>query len=407
MQHALKKHFGFEEFLPLQKNIIENILSGKDTLALLPTGGGKSLCYQLPALMLPGLTLVVSPLISLMKDQVSGLEESNIAAAYLNSSLGVKDERLTKERIKKGEIKLLYVAPERLLKEGFMEFLKTLPVSLVAIDEAHCISEWGHDFRPEYRKISLIRSVFPTVPFVALTATATLKVRKDIISQLAFTDYQSFCGSFDRENLHYEIRPKQNTYEEILQYIEDHPGQSGIIYCHSRASVDRMAQDLCSDGIDALPYHAGLTPKVRAKHQELFMSGKTQIITATIAFGMGIDKPDIRFVIHHDLPKNIEGYYQETGRAGRDGKPAHCLLFFSYSDKMKHEFFIGKMTDLARIRIAEQQLATMVTYCTAHFCRRKMLLQYFGEEYKKQNCGTCDVCHYAARPKATQKSITW
>jgi len=392
MHETLKKHFGFDEFLPLQKDIIQNIVDGKDTLVLLPTGGGKSLCYQLPAMLLPGITLVVSPLISLMKDQVSGLEDSEIPAAYLNSSLGVREERAIKERLKNGELKLLYVAPERLLKEGFMDFLSTLPVSLLAVDEAHCISEWGHDFRPEYRKISLVRGLFPNIPVVALTATATLKVRADIVRQLAFTDFKIFCGSFDRKNLHYAIRPKQNSYEEILAHIEDRPGQSGIIYCHSRASADRMAKDLLADGIGACAYHAGLPQKEREKNQNLFMKGAVQVVTATIAFGMGIDKPDVRFVIHHDLPKNIEGYYQETGRAGRDGKPAECILFFSYGDKMKHEFFISKKTDPEQIRIAEQQLETMVTYCTANFCRRKMLLQYFGEQYPKNNCGTCDVC---------------
>ncbi len=380
----------------MQQAIIENVLAGRDTLALLPTGGGKSLCYQLPAMMLPGLTLVVSPLISLMKDQVAGLEESNIPAAYLNSTLGVREERRIKDELKEGKLKILYVAPERLMKEGFMEFLKTLPVALFAIDEAHCISEWGHDFRPEYRKIALVRSLFPTAPVIALTATATTKVRADIVRQLAFNEYGSFCGSFDRKNLHYSIRPKQNAYAEILSYIEDRPGASGIVYCHSRASVDRMAEDLTADGIQALPYHAGLAPKERAKNQELFMRGEVQVIAATIAFGMGIDKPDIRFVIHHDLPKNIEGYYQETGRAGRDGKPAECVLFFSFHDKEKHEFFISKMTDAARIRVAEQQLETMVTYCTARFCRRRMLLKYFGEEYKTDECGKCDVCDYRA-----------
>ncbi len=405
MYERLKKHFGFDEFLPIQKDAIENVLKGKDTLVLLPTGGGKSLCYQLPAMMLPGITLVVSPLISLMKDQVSGLEGSEIPAAYLNSSLGVREERAIKERLRNGEIKILYVAPERLLKEGFMDFLSSLPISLFAVDEAHCISEWGHDFRPEYRNISLIRGLFPKVPIIALTATATLKVRADIIKQLEFHDFSLFCGSFDRKNLHYSIRPKQNSYEEILGYIEDHAGQSGIIYCHSRASAERLAKDLSADGVSARAYHAGLPQKEREKSQSSFMKGDAQVITATIAFGMGIDKPDVRFVIHYDLPKNIEGYYQETGRAGRDGKPAECILFFSYSDKMKHEYFISKKTDPDQIRIAEQQLETMVTYCTANFCRRKMLLQYFGEKYPNGNCGMCDVCLDFAPP--VKRSVNW
>lgn len=407
MRETLKKHFGFDAFRPLQQGIIENVLAGKDTLALLPTGGGKSLCYQLPAMMLPGLTLVVSPLISLMKDQVSGLARSNIPAAYLNSSLGIREERRVMEELVGGTIKILYVAPERLMKEGFIGFLKGLSVSLIAVDEAHCISEWGHDFRPEYRNISLVRREFPGVPVIALTATATTKVKGDIVRQLAFNDYGAFCGSFDRPNLHYAIRPKQDAYAEILRYIEDRPGMAGIVYCHSRASVDRMAEDLTADGIQALPYHAGLSPKERAKNQELFMKGEVQIITATIAFGMGIDKPDIRFVIHHDLPKNLEGYYQETGRAGRDGKPAECVLFFSFHDKEKHEFFISKMTDAARIRAAEQQLEVMVTYCTARFCRRKMLLKYFGENYEKKNCEKCDMCDYMPERPLQQKAIVW
>ena len=399
MHTTLKTHFGFDGFLPLQKEIIESVLEGKDTLALLPTGGGKSLCYQLPAMLLPGITLVVSPLISLMKDQVAGLSESAIPAAYLNSSLGVKEERTVKERLKRNEIKLLYVAPERLLKEGFLDFLGTLGVSLLAVDEAHCISEWGHDFRPEYRNLARVRELFPKVPTIALTATATKKVRQDIVRQLAFGAHEVFCGSFDRANLYYSIRPKMDAYAEILAYIEAHPRQSGIIYCHSRAAVDRTAEELCADGVDALPYHAGLSGKERTKNQESFMKGGTRVIVATIAFGMGIDKPDVRFVIHHDLPKNIEGYYQETGRAGRDGKRAECILFFSYADKMKHEFFISKKTDPQQIRIAEEQLETMVTYCTAHHCRRKMLLQYFGESYPHAQCGNCDVC--AAGPIPT------
>jgi ATP-dependent DNA helicase RecQ len=369
-----------------------NVLKRRDTLALLPTGGGKSLCYQLPALIFSGITIVVSPLISLMKDQVAGLEESAISAAYLNSSLGVREEREIRARIQAGRVKLLYVAPERVMKPDFLEFVESLSVALIAIDEAHCISEWGHDFRPEYRKLAKLRDVFPGTPVIALTATATMKVREDIVRQLKFEKHGAFCGSFDRANLIYRIRPKQETYSQILAYAEDHPGQSGIIYCHSRAAVDRMAENLSADGISALPYHAGLDTKTRTANQEAFMQGRAQVVAATIAFGMGIDKPDVRFVIHHDLPKNIEGYYQETGRAGRDGLPAECILFFSYSDKMKHEFFIGKMTDPDRADIARRQLETMVTFCVSNRCRRRMLLRYFGEEYPKENCGMCDTC---------------
>ncbi len=392
MQDLLQKHFGFSSFLPLQEEIIENIFRGKDTLALLPTGGGKSLCYQLPALAFSGLTIVISPLISLMKDQVAGLNENGIPAVFLNSSLGVKDTRVAKEKLSSREAKILYVAPERFVKEGFLEYLSQLSVSLIAVDEAHCISEWGHDFRPEYRRLSIVREWFPRVPVIALTATATQKVREDIVRQLQFRDPGVFCGSFDRKNLNYLVRPKMETYAQILNYLEDHPDYSGIIYCHSRAAVDRMAEELVADGVVALPYHAGLGSKERTENQEAFMGGDARVIVATIAFGMGIDKPDIRFVIHHDLPRNIEGYYQETGRAGRDGLPADCILFFSYGDKIKHEFFIGKMENLDRARIAQAQLDTIVTFCTANYCRRKMLLKYFGEVYPRDRCDSCDVC---------------
>ena len=392
MQDLLKKHFGFSRFLPLQEKIIESIFKGKDTLVLLPTGGGKSLCYQLPALAFSGLTIVISPLISLMKDQVSGLNENGIPAVFLNSSLGVRETRVAQERLMNREAKLLYVAPERLVKEGFLDFLSKFSISLIAIDEAHCISEWGHDFRPEYRRLSIVREWFPDVPVVALTATATTKVRDDIVQQLRFRDPGIFCGSFDRKNLRYSVRPKTETYAQIVNYLEDHSRDSGIIYCHSRAAVDRMAGELVADGIVALPYHAGLSPKERTVNQEAFMKEEARVIVATIAFGMGINKPNIRFVIHHDLPRNIEGYYQETGRAGRDGLPADCILFFSYGDKMKHEFFIGKMGDPIRARIAQAQLDTMVTFCTADYCRRRMLLRYFGEEYPHARCNSCDVC---------------
>lgn len=392
MKDLLQKHFGFTSFLPLQEKIIENVFRGRDTLALLPTGGGKSLCYQLPALVFSGITVVVSPLISLMKDQVAGLNENNIPAVYLNSSLGIRDMHLAKERLRKKEVKMLYVAPERLAKEEFLEFLAELSLSLIAVDEAHCISEWGHDFRPEYRRLSVLRERFPGVPVIALTATATRRVREDIIKELSFRNPGTFCGSFDRRNLRYSIRPKTETYAQIVNYIEDHPGASGIVYCLSRVAVDRMAERLSADGVAALPYHAGLAQKERSLNQEQFMGGAAQVIAATIAFGMGINKPDIRFVIHHDLPKNLEGYYQETGRAGRDGLPADCILFFSYGDKMKHEFFIGKITDPSRARIAQEKLDTMVTFCTANQCRRRMLLRYFGEEYKNENCGACDAC---------------
>lgn len=392
LKKKLKEHFGYETFRPHQEEIIRSILNGNDTLALLPTGGGKSLCYQLPAMIFEGMTVVVSPLISLMKDQVVSLKKINLPAAFLNSSIGKKEERLVMSAVDNNEVKLLYVAPERLMKPDFLGFMADKNISLIAIDEAHCISEWGHDFRPEYRNLYTIRQHWSGVPVIALTATATRKVREDIVRQLAFSGHGSFTGSFDRPNLYYEMRAKDNAYYDIVDYIERHKKSSGIIYCHSRASAERVAEDLTADGIDALPYHAGLTTKERAHHQELFMNGGVRVITATIAFGMGIDKPDIRFVFHYDLPKNIEGYYQETGRAGRDGKPSDCILFYSPRDLMKHQYFIDKMENRHRAAVCESQLRAIATFCTSYRCRRAMMLQYFGEQPKSSNCGNCDIC---------------
>lgn len=391
MKDALKKHFGFSHFLPHQEEIISRVLAGRDVLALLPTGAGKSLCYQLPAMVLPGITMVVSPLISLMQDQVAGLTQNDIPAAFLNSTQGIRAERAVREELASGKVKILYVAPERLMKPEFLGFARSLPISLIAIDEAHCISEWGHDFRPEYRKLHAIRDLFPRIPVIALTATATPKVRQDIALQLKFSDYDAFVGGFDRPNLRYFIRPKQEAFSQIVAYIEDHPGASGIVYCHSRAGAESIAEQLLAEGIEATSYHAGLPAKDRAARQERFMNGSVQVVTATIAFGMGIDKPDVRFVIHYDLPKNIEGYYQETGRAGRDGKPSDCILFFSWHDREKHEYFIRKASP-RRAEVAQAQLDAMVTFCTAHRCRRKMILRYFGEEYPRDACGSCDYC---------------
>ena len=391
-REALKQHFGFSEFRPLQEEIIAEVLRGRDVLALLPTGAGKSLCYQLPAVMRPGVTLVISPLIALMKDQVGGLIGRDISAAYLNSTQGIKETREIQNRLALGEIKILYVAPERLKKEGFKEFVTGLPVNLIAIDEAHCISDWGHDFRPEYRKLGILRELFPKVPFIALTATATQKVRQDIEFQLQFKDHAVFVGSFNRPNLTYLIRPKNRAYEQTLAYLEDHPKYTGIVYCHSRAAAEKFAEHLSADGVPAVAYHAGLTVKERHKAQELFMSGEVRVATATIAFGMGIDKPDIRFVVHYDLPRNLESYYQETGRAGRDSLPADCILYFSYGDIRKHEFFIDKTTNPHRAAVARRQLETLVTFCTAPHCRRRMMLKYFGEDYPLKNCASCDIC---------------
>ncbi|KKU14941.1 MAG: helicase RecQ protein [Candidatus Jorgensenbacteria bacterium GW2011_GWA2_45_9] len=392
MKKMLKKHFGFDAFMPFQEDIIADVLQKKDVLVVLPTGAGKSLCYQLPSLELPGTALVVSPLIALMKDQVASMERKNIPAAFLNSSQGAQEGREAKQKVLDGRVKLLYVAPERLMKEGFLEFLSGVEISFIAVDEAHCISEWGHDFRPEYRKLGELRDKFPRAPFIALTATATRKVREDIKSQLRFKKFAEHVGSFDRKNLNYIIRPKQNTYYHILGYVEDHPNWSGIIYCHSRKSTEQVTANLQSDGIAAVSYHAGLPQKERTENQDKFQRGEARVIVATIAFGMGIDKRDVRFVIHHDIPKNIEGYYQETGRAGRDGKQSDCILFFSWSDKMKHQFFIDQMRNAPRAAVAEYKLEKLIEFCTSCSCRRKMLLAYFGEEYGDKNCGACDTC---------------
>jgi len=389
---TLKKHFGFKDFKPFQQEIIEEVLKGRDVLAVLPTGAGKSLCYQLPALEFSGLTLVISPLISLMKDQVEALGKKSIRAAYLNSSLTREEERRIQGEIRRREVKIVYVAPERVFKDHFLSFLEDFSVSLIAIDEAHCISEWGHDFRPEYRKLGNLRSEFPGVPIVALTATATERVRSDIVRQLKFKNPGEFIGSFDRKNLFYEIRSKENVYYDILSYLEDHSKETGIIYCYTRATTERLAEKLRADGIEALPYHAGLSKKDRAEHQEKFQSGEAQVITATIAFGMGIDKPNVRFVFHYDMPKNLEGYYQETGRAGRDGKRSQCTLFFNYRDAMRYEYFIQKTKDSTRAIVSKWQLDQMVDFCTAGICRRQLLLRYFGENYPRNNCGMCDVC---------------
>lgn len=392
MEKILEKLFGFKTFLPFQREIISEVLDGRDVLAILPTGGGKSLCYQFPALQLDGLTLVVSPLISLMKDQVEELLRNGIAAAYLNSSLGAAEERDVKERVLDGEVKILYVAPERLVRDNFLDLLAETPISLIAVDEAHCISEWGHDFRPEYRQLSVLRERFSGAPIIALTATATLKVREDIVKQLSFKDYALYCGSFNRPNLRYLVKPKQNAYYQIVSYLEDHPQASGIIYCHSRNATEKMAANLTADGIETLPYHAGLNTKERHLNQDRFKNNDVRVIVATIAFGMGIDKPDVSFVIHYDLPKNIEGYYQETGRAGRDGRPADCFLFFSYGDKVKHEFLINQKEDDHRALMAYAQLEAIVNLCTLPRCRRRMLLSYFAENYLPENCGACDIC---------------
>ncbi|WP_321430187.1 DNA helicase RecQ [uncultured Methanolobus sp.] len=392
MHETLRKYFGYSDFRPLQKEIINDVLNDRDTFVLMPTGGGKSLCYQLPALLKDGITVVVSPLISLMKDQVDSLKENGIDAAYLNSTLKPAQSRRIYDELKRGEIKILYLAPERLTLSGTVTLLKSLDVSLFAIDESHCISEWGHDFRPEYRKLSMLKKKFPGIPIIALTATATPKVREDTIKQLGIGNCGIYVASFNRQNLFYRVRAKKDTYNNLLQYLRKKKGESGIIYCQSRRTVDSLTKKLRKDGFNALSYHAGLSDSQRAKNQEMFIKDRADIVVATIAFGMGIDKPNVRFVIHYDLPKNLEGYYQETGRGGRDGLECECVLFFSRGDKYKIEYFIKQKGKKEERDIAIKQLNEMVDYCESNICRRKVLLRYFGEEIPEDNCGKCDVC---------------
>ncbi|MEZ5334138.1 MAG: DNA helicase RecQ [Methanolobus sp.] len=392
MHETLRKYFGYSDFRPLQEDIINDVLNDRDTFVLMPTGGGKSLCYQLPALLKDGITIVVSPLISLMKDQVDSLKENGIDAAYLNSTLKPSESKRIYSELNRGEIKILYVAPERLTMSHTISFLQSLNVSLFAIDESHCISEWGHDFRPEYRKLNFLKKKFPSVPIIALTATATPKVREDTIRQLGIQSCKTYVASFNRKNMFYRVRPKKDTYNNLLQYLRKKKGESGIIYCQSRRTVDSISSKLRKDGFNALPYHAGLTDSQRAKNQELFIKDRADIVVATIAFGMGIDKPNVRFVVHYDLPKNIEGYYQETGRGGRDGLECECVLFFSRGDRYKIEYFIKQKNKKEERDIALKQLGDMVDYCETNTCRRKVLLGYFGEETTEDNCGKCDVC---------------
>jgi ATP-dependent DNA helicase RecQ len=377
----LKQFFGFSSFRPLQEEIICDSLAGRDVFAVLPTGGGKSLCFQLPALLKPGLTVVVSPLIALMKDQVDALHAAGVAATFLNSSLAAGESRPRLRGLHAGEFRLLYVAPERLMLSGFLEDLKKWNVNLFAIDEAHCISEWGHDFRPEYRQLSSLREIFPGVPMMALTATATERVRGDIVHQLHLKNPATCVASFNRPNLTYRVEAKSGAYEKVLSFIRARPGESGIIYVQARKTADGMAARLSLDGAKALPYHAGMDPDDRTKNQEAFLRDETRVICATIAFGMGINKPNVRFVIHHDLPKNIEGYYQETGRAGRDGLPAECLLLFSPGDRAKQMRFIDEKPNPREREAARAQLDQMVHYAEIATCRREFLLGYFGEKF--------------------------
>jgi ATP-dependent DNA helicase RecQ len=392
MIHLLQKYFGYTSFYPLQEDIIKEVLEQRNVFVLMPTGGGKSLCYQLPALLFDGVTIVISPLIALMKDQVDGLLANGIQATFINSSLSYSEINVRRRSLSNNKIKILYIAPERLVMPEFLQFLQGLKVSLFAIDESHCISEWGHDFRPEYRQLNILKEKFPGVPVMALTATATPIVQKDIISQLKLSGCRIFKASFNRKNLYYRVKPKDNPYHQILQYLEDRKRDSGIIYCQSRKSVESLSARLQSEGYHALPYHAGLTPEVRTENQERFIHDDVEIIVATIAFGMGIDKPDVRYVIHYDLPKSIEGYYQETGRAGRDGLHSDCILFFSYADKFKIEHFIEQKEDKKEREVAYKQLRDLISYCEGNICRRRLLLLYFGEKFDEANCNNCDVC---------------
>ena len=389
---TLKRVFGYDSFRPLQEEIITASLEGRDTFALLPTGGGKSLCFQLPALVRDGLTVVVSPLIALMKDQVDALHTAGVAATFLNSTLGEKESRQRLAALFNDEYRLLYVAPERLMVPTFLEKLRQWKVALVAIDEAHCISEWGHDFRPEYRQLSRLREELPGIPFMALTATATGRVREDIVRQLGMREPAEFVASFNRPNLMYRVVPKERAYAQVVEFVRERRRESGIIYCLSRKGAEGLAERLAADGIAARPYHAGLTDAERAENQEAFLRDTARVICATIAFGMGINKPNVRYVIHHDLPKNVEGYYQETGRAGRDGLPADCMLLFSAADVAKLTGFIDEMSDEQQRRIAREQLQQMVHYGESAGCRRAELLGYFGERYPEANCGGCDNC---------------
>lgn len=381
LRPLLKQYFGFSSFRPLQEEIMRDALAGRDVFAVLPTGGGKSLCFQLPALMRPGLTVVVSPLIALMKDQVDALQAAGVAATFLNSSLAAGESRPRMRGLHNGEFRLLYVAPERLLLPGFVEDLQRWNVNLFAIDEAHCISEWGHDFRPEYRQLAGLREKFPTVPMMALTATATERVRGDIERQLHLRDPRCYVASFNRPNLTYRVSAKAGSYEQILNFIRPRGRESGIIYCQARKTTESLAGKLAADGIPAAPYHAGLDPATRSQNQEAFLRDEVRVVCATIAFGMGINKPNVRFVIHYDLPKNIEGYYQETGRAGRDGLPSECLLLFSPGDRIKYGRFIDEKPDPKEREIARAQLEQIVHYAEVASCRREFLLGYFGEQY--------------------------
>ncbi|MDH4163127.1 MAG: DNA helicase RecQ [Nitrospirota bacterium] len=392
LHHTLRTIFGFESFRPNQAEIVANILAKRDVFGVMPTGGGKSLCYQLPALLMEGTAVVISPLISLMKDQVDAAQENGISAEFLNSSLGTREMSEVFRKLRSGTVKLLYIAPERFAMSQFMELLQEMSISLFAIDEAHCISEWGHDFRPDYLALSSIPKQFPEVPVAAFTATATEKVQQDIIRKIGLRSPFTVRASFNRPNLFYQVAAKSDVHQQILDFLKDHKDESGIVYRTTRDAVESTADFLSSQGIKALPYHAGLPSEEREKNQEAFNRDEVSVIVATIAFGMGIDKSNVRFVVHADLPRHIEGYYQETGRAGRDGEPAHCLLYFGRGDIPKITYFINQMSDDAERTIAQEKLNQTIRFASYNACRRKQLLSFFGETYPLDNCRTCDIC---------------
>lgn len=394
----LKRYFGYSTFRPKQEEIIRLVLAQRDVVAILPTGGGKSLCFQLPALARSGLTVVISPLIALMKDQVDGLLAAGVPAALLNSALSSEEARPMLRGLHQGQFRLLYVSPERAAAPGFADQLARWGANVIAVDEAHCISEWGHDFRPEYRQIAALREAIPGASMMALTATATERVREDVIRQLGLRDPGVFVASFNRPNLTYKVLPKARSFERMLAYLRARPREGGIVYCQARRTAEQVAAKLSAAGVRAAPYHAGLDAATRAANQEQFLRDEIRVVCATIAFGMGINKPNVRFVIHFDLPKNIEGYYQETGRAGRDGLPGECILFFSAGDRVKHARFIDEKPDPREREIARTQLEQMMHYAESSACRRVSLLGYFGETAGPENCGACDNC---LTPKTT------
>jgi ATP-dependent DNA helicase RecQ len=400
----LKDIFGYDSFRQLQPEIIQNVLNKKDSLVVMPTGGGKSICYQIPALIFEGITIVVSPLISLMKDQVEQLRQLGVKTAMLNSSLSPDDYRYNVENVKSIKAKLLYIAPESLLKDEIINLLKSIRVDCITVDEAHCISEWGHDFRKEYRQLGKFRTIFPSAVCIGLTATATPRVQSDIVKNLNMAEHKKFIASFNRENLFLQVIPKQDAFQQAVEFLKEHPNQSGIIYCFSRKQVDSLHEDLSYLGYSTKPYHAGLPDQERSRNQDLFIRDEVQIIIATIAFGMGINKSNVRFVLHYDLPKNLESYYQEIGRSGRDGLRSDCLLLFSYADISKINYFIDQKEDEVERLSAKAHLSAMIKYAESEICRRHPLINYFGESYKNFDCQMCDNC-IAAKKEMTDITI--